>query len=196
MGVVEEEDGEHIHFLGGNSSSGTKKYRGSNSNDGGNTRDEVKIAGGVIRSGDEIGSIRAKDCFYVRVIEEEVGDEEKRSVMVPYLLGEMILVTKDVLVKLETSLEVLAFFGDAVARKERTREHIGKFCNEQREEDGEQIHFLGGNSSSGTKKYRGSNSNDGGNTGDGVKIAGGVIRSSDEIGVLRLNMLVRFLQLR
>ncbi|GJX48443.1 hypothetical protein Tco_0273633 [Tanacetum coccineum] len=33
-----------------------------------------------------------------------------------------------------------------------------------------------------TKKYRGSNSNDGGNTGDGVKIAGGVIGSGDEIG--------------
>ncbi|GJT86208.1 reverse transcriptase domain-containing protein [Tanacetum coccineum] len=33
-----------------------------------------------------------------------------------------------------------------------------------------------------TKKYRGSNSNDGGNTGDGVKIAGRVIGSGDEIG--------------
>ncbi|GJV55388.1 hypothetical protein Tco_1456393 [Tanacetum coccineum] len=32
--VVEEEDEEQIRFLGGNSSSGTKKYRGSNSNDG------------------------------------------------------------------------------------------------------------------------------------------------------------------
>ncbi|GKF45617.1 hypothetical protein Tco_0135419, partial [Tanacetum coccineum] len=52
--VVEEEDGEHICFLGGNSSSGTKKYQGSNSNDGGNIGDEVKIAGGVIGSGDEI----------------------------------------------------------------------------------------------------------------------------------------------
>ncbi|GKA20336.1 hypothetical protein Tco_0762366 [Tanacetum coccineum] len=42
--------------------------------------------------------------------------------------------------------------------------------------------FLGGNSSSGTKRnQRGSNSNDGGNTGDGVKIAGGVIGSGDEI---------------
>ncbi|GKF28899.1 hypothetical protein Tco_0095241, partial [Tanacetum coccineum] len=30
------------------SSSGTKKYRGSNSSDGGNTRDGVKIAGGGI----------------------------------------------------------------------------------------------------------------------------------------------------
>ncbi|GJT22872.1 retrovirus-related pol polyprotein from transposon TNT 1-94, partial [Tanacetum coccineum] len=37
--VVEEEDGEQILVLGGNSSSGIKKYRGSNSNDGGNTRD-------------------------------------------------------------------------------------------------------------------------------------------------------------
>ncbi|GJR97545.1 hypothetical protein Tco_0269719 [Tanacetum coccineum] len=44
--VVEEEDEEQIRFLGGNSSSGTKKYRGSNSNDGGNTGDGVKIAGG------------------------------------------------------------------------------------------------------------------------------------------------------
>ncbi|GJU82060.1 hypothetical protein Tco_1284425 [Tanacetum coccineum] len=33
----------------------------------------------------------------------------------------------------------------------------------------------------GTKKYQGSNSNDGGNTGDGVKIAGEVIGSGDEI---------------
>ncbi|GJR28928.1 hypothetical protein Tco_1105160 [Tanacetum coccineum] len=41
--------------------------------------------------------------------------------------------------------------------------------------------LLGGNSSSGTKKYRGSNSSDGCNTGDGVKIAGGVIGSGDEI---------------
>ncbi|GJV79080.1 hypothetical protein Tco_1514950 [Tanacetum coccineum] len=40
--------------ISGNSSSGTKKYRGSNSNDGGNAGDEVKIAGGVIESGDEI----------------------------------------------------------------------------------------------------------------------------------------------
>ncbi|GJZ83966.1 hypothetical protein Tco_0649139 [Tanacetum coccineum] len=46
--VVEEEDGEWIRFLGGNSSSGTKKYQGSNSNDGGNTGDGVKIAGEVI----------------------------------------------------------------------------------------------------------------------------------------------------
>ncbi|GJW77773.1 putative reverse transcriptase domain-containing protein [Tanacetum coccineum] len=52
-------------------------------------------------------------------------------------------------------------------------------CKLRRDE--EQIRFLGGNSSSGTKKYRGSNSNDGGNTGDGVKIAGGVIGSGDKI---------------
>ncbi|GJZ68294.1 hypothetical protein Tco_0631534 [Tanacetum coccineum] len=52
---VEEEDGEWIRFLGGNSSSGTKKYQGSNSSDGGNTGYGVKIAGGVIASGDEIG---------------------------------------------------------------------------------------------------------------------------------------------
>ncbi|GJZ53156.1 hypothetical protein Tco_0608041 [Tanacetum coccineum] len=36
-------------------SSGIKKYRGSNSSDGGNIRDEVKIDGQVIGSGDEIG---------------------------------------------------------------------------------------------------------------------------------------------
>ncbi|GKG14591.1 hypothetical protein Tco_0354191, partial [Tanacetum coccineum] len=49
--VVEEEDGEWICFLGGNSSSGIKKYRGLNSSDSGN---RVKIAGEVIGSGDEI----------------------------------------------------------------------------------------------------------------------------------------------
>ncbi|GJR97580.1 hypothetical protein Tco_0269754 [Tanacetum coccineum] len=49
--VVEE---EWICFLGGNSSSGTKKYQGSNSSDGGNTGDGVKIVGGVMRSGSEI----------------------------------------------------------------------------------------------------------------------------------------------
>ncbi|GKB07759.1 hypothetical protein Tco_0836043 [Tanacetum coccineum] len=49
--VVEEEDGEQIRFLGGNSFSGIKKYRGLNSNDGvTNTGDRVKIAGGVIGS--------------------------------------------------------------------------------------------------------------------------------------------------
>ncbi|GKE89797.1 hypothetical protein Tco_1567272 [Tanacetum coccineum] len=52
--VVEEEDREQIRFLCGNSSSGTKKYQGSNSSDGGNTRNGVKIAGGVIGYGDEI----------------------------------------------------------------------------------------------------------------------------------------------
>ncbi|GKG06993.1 hypothetical protein Tco_0329962, partial [Tanacetum coccineum] len=52
--IVEEEDGECIRFLGGNSSSGIKKYRGLNSSDGGNIGDRVKIAGGVIGSGDEI----------------------------------------------------------------------------------------------------------------------------------------------
>ncbi|GKG21653.1 hypothetical protein Tco_0384248, partial [Tanacetum coccineum] len=53
--IVEEEDVEWIYFLGGNSSSGTKKYLGSNSNDGGNIGDGVKIAGEVIGSSDEIG---------------------------------------------------------------------------------------------------------------------------------------------
>ncbi|GJU04704.1 hypothetical protein Tco_1121134 [Tanacetum coccineum] len=43
----------------GNSSSGTKKYQGSNSSDGGNTGDEVKIADEVIGSGDEIGNSRS-----------------------------------------------------------------------------------------------------------------------------------------
>ncbi|GJX93342.1 hypothetical protein Tco_0347928 [Tanacetum coccineum] len=52
--IIEEEDKEQIRFLGSNSSSGTKKYRGSNSNDSGNTRDGVKIASEVMGSGDEI----------------------------------------------------------------------------------------------------------------------------------------------
>ncbi|GJW03787.1 hypothetical protein Tco_1562643 [Tanacetum coccineum] len=68
---VEEEDGEWIRFLGGNSSSGIKKYRGSNSNDGGNTGDGVKITGGVIGSGDEIG-LRFLNFFYdPRIIWEQ-----------------------------------------------------------------------------------------------------------------------------
>ncbi|GJT39521.1 hypothetical protein Tco_0939386 [Tanacetum coccineum] len=52
--VVEEEDGEWIRFLGGNSFSGIKKYRGLNSSDGGNIGDRVKITGGVTGFGDEI----------------------------------------------------------------------------------------------------------------------------------------------
>nr|GEX81210.1 hypothetical protein [Tanacetum cinerariifolium] len=44
---------------GGNNSSGTKKCRGSNSGDGGNTRDGVKIVGGAIRSCGGIGGLLA-----------------------------------------------------------------------------------------------------------------------------------------
>nr|GEW81189.1 UBN2 domain-containing protein [Tanacetum cinerariifolium] len=92
---------------GGNNSSGTKKYHGSNSSDGGNTGDGVKITGGVIRSGDGIGSYehyksigagveplelgfdfddqewvflrayRTESCCYNRLQKEEVGDELK-----------------------------------------------------------------------------------------------------------------------
>ncbi|GKC03813.1 hypothetical protein Tco_0995423, partial [Tanacetum coccineum] len=40
--------------MGNGCSSGIKKYRGLNSSDGGNIRDRVKIAGGVIGYGDEI----------------------------------------------------------------------------------------------------------------------------------------------
>ncbi|GJX72100.1 hypothetical protein Tco_0309271 [Tanacetum coccineum] len=56
--VVGEEDEEHIRFLGGNSFSRTKKYQGSNSSDGDNIGRIESKAGGVIGSGDEIGSIR------------------------------------------------------------------------------------------------------------------------------------------
>nr|GEU71591.1 hypothetical protein [Tanacetum cinerariifolium] len=52
--VVEKEDGGWIFFLGGNNSSGTKKYQGSNSGHCGNTRDGVKITGGVIGFGSGI----------------------------------------------------------------------------------------------------------------------------------------------
>ncbi|GJT49529.1 hypothetical protein Tco_0975686 [Tanacetum coccineum] len=55
--VFEEEDGGWICILDGNNSSGIKKYRGSNSSDGGNTRDGVKIAGGVIGSSGGMGGI-------------------------------------------------------------------------------------------------------------------------------------------
>ncbi|GKC27765.1 hypothetical protein Tco_1035059 [Tanacetum coccineum] len=54
--VVKEEDGEWICFSGGNNLLGTNKYRGSNSSDGGNTGDEIKIAGRVIGSGGGIES--------------------------------------------------------------------------------------------------------------------------------------------
>ncbi|GJU38130.1 hypothetical protein Tco_1186484 [Tanacetum coccineum] len=60
MVIVEEEDGGWICFLGGNNSSGTKKYRGSNSSDGGNTGDGVKIAGGEIGSCGGIGTTTAR----------------------------------------------------------------------------------------------------------------------------------------
>ncbi|GJR90880.1 hypothetical protein Tco_0214891, partial [Tanacetum coccineum] len=53
--VVEEDDGGWICFLGGNNSSGTKKYRGSNSSDGGDTKDRVKIVGELIGSDGRIG---------------------------------------------------------------------------------------------------------------------------------------------
>ncbi|GJU72181.1 hypothetical protein Tco_1263586 [Tanacetum coccineum] len=52
--VVEEEDGEHIRFLGGNSSSDTKNYWDHYCSNGDNIDDRVKIAGGVIGSGGEI----------------------------------------------------------------------------------------------------------------------------------------------
>ncbi|GKB28524.1 hypothetical protein Tco_0867925, partial [Tanacetum coccineum] len=61
--VVEEEDGGWNCFLGGNNSSGTKKYQGSNSSDGGNTKDGVKIAGGVIGSCGGIGSLNFEDIL-------------------------------------------------------------------------------------------------------------------------------------
>nr|GEU94539.1 hypothetical protein [Tanacetum cinerariifolium] len=57
LGLVEEEDGGWICFLGGNNSSGTKKYQGLNSGEGGNTKDGVKITSRVIGFGGEIGKI-------------------------------------------------------------------------------------------------------------------------------------------
>ncbi|GKD11139.1 hypothetical protein Tco_1190824, partial [Tanacetum coccineum] len=66
----EEEDGEWIRFLGGNSSSGTKKYRGSNSSDGGNTGDGVKIAGEVIGSGGGIESFKELKEVLLDVVDE------------------------------------------------------------------------------------------------------------------------------
>ncbi|GJW77679.1 hypothetical protein Tco_0139361 [Tanacetum coccineum] len=55
MGSIKEENEEWICFLGGSSSSGTKKYRGSNSSDGGITgRWKSNSWVGLIRSGYEI----------------------------------------------------------------------------------------------------------------------------------------------
>ncbi|GJV78345.1 hypothetical protein Tco_1509929 [Tanacetum coccineum] len=104
--VVEEEDGEQIRFLGGNSFSGIKKYRGSNSSDGGNIRDGVKIVGEVIGSGDEIGSLR-------------IHIEQRIAAMMGYRGGrgleddeERLL---DELHELETSFDVLDGPCDAAA---------------------------------------------------------------------------------
>ncbi|GKB18008.1 hypothetical protein Tco_0851931, partial [Tanacetum coccineum] len=68
--VVEEEDGEWSCFLGGNNSSGTKKYQGSNSSEGGNIGDGVKIAGGVIGSG---GGIKSSE--ELKEVLPDVADE-------------------------------------------------------------------------------------------------------------------------
>nr|GFA28978.1 hypothetical protein [Tanacetum cinerariifolium] len=65
--------------------------------------------------------------------------------------------------------------------RENTDSVRSKQHNVVEEDDGGWIFFLGGNNSSGTKKYQGSNSSDGGNTGDGIKIIGGVIGSGDGI---------------
>nr|GEU68163.1 putative reverse transcriptase domain-containing protein [Tanacetum cinerariifolium] len=64
--VVEEEDRGWIFFLGGNNSLGTKKCQGSNSGDGGNTGDRVKITGGVIKFGGGIGDVVARRTSMAR----------------------------------------------------------------------------------------------------------------------------------
>ncbi|GJY43550.1 reverse transcriptase domain-containing protein [Tanacetum coccineum] len=74
-------------------SSGTKKYRGSNSSDGGNIGDGVKIAGGVIGSGDEIAAEAnlGNNCYeehycypklmnHIRDIKEILGDITQRDI--------------------------------------------------------------------------------------------------------------------
>ncbi|GJS10594.1 hypothetical protein Tco_0367390 [Tanacetum coccineum] len=70
-GMIEEEDEEKIRFLGGNSSSGTKKKEKNLSEDqiemnGGHNRGWSQIAGEVIGSGDEIVefSEELKDMLY------------------------------------------------------------------------------------------------------------------------------------
>ncbi|GKE28439.1 hypothetical protein Tco_1443823, partial [Tanacetum coccineum] len=68
--------------------------------------------------------------------------------------------------------------GYGMIHEDGDNDAIGGNDDEREIKDGEWIRFLGGNSSSGTKKYRGSNSSD---IGDGVKIAGEVIGSGDEI---------------
>ncbi|GJY78470.1 hypothetical protein Tco_0484271 [Tanacetum coccineum] len=78
--------------------------------------------------------------------------------------------------------DMIPYDGDNDGKTERDKLEIIRLDNVVEEENGEWICFLGGNSSPGTKKYRGLNSNDGGNTGDGVKIVkdentGGIILS-------------------
>ncbi|GJY88835.1 hypothetical protein Tco_0503463 [Tanacetum coccineum] len=93
------EDGDN-DAIGGNDDERairTKKYRGSNSSDGGNTGDGVKIAGEVIGSGDEIGL---------------EGDEEKLD---------------DVLFELESSHDELVTPYDATARNGRNKRPCASF---------------------------------------------------------------------
>ncbi|GJY02739.1 hypothetical protein Tco_0360891 [Tanacetum coccineum] len=72
--VVEEEDKGWICFLGGNNSSGTKKYRGSNSSDGGNTGEGVKIPDGEIGSGGGIDEMSSEAKEYLDKLSEGSGE--------------------------------------------------------------------------------------------------------------------------
>ncbi|GJS29181.1 hypothetical protein Tco_0489801 [Tanacetum coccineum] len=69
-----------------NSSLGTKKYRGSNNSDGGNTRDGVKIAGEVIGSVDEIG--------FSKELKELLSDEAGKEITVVILVRDRCPVEK------------------------------------------------------------------------------------------------------
>ncbi|GJS41655.1 hypothetical protein Tco_0566698 [Tanacetum coccineum] len=61
---------------GDNSSSGTKKYRGSNSSDGGDTGDGVKIVSEVIGSGSGIdrGKMASEAKRYLDKLSEKSGE--------------------------------------------------------------------------------------------------------------------------
>ncbi|GJT11317.1 hypothetical protein Tco_0858359 [Tanacetum coccineum] len=63
--------------ISGNSFFRNKEYRGLNSSDGGNIGDRVKIAGGVIGSGDEIGNVDKQNVAQSEVFKEENAPAER-----------------------------------------------------------------------------------------------------------------------
>ncbi|GJV86762.1 hypothetical protein Tco_1530700 [Tanacetum coccineum] len=112
--VVEEEDGEQIRFLGGNSFSGIKIYRGSNSSDGGNIGDGVKIAGEVIGSGDEIESLKNIRKILPKENKEILGDTTQRDIK--EILGDITQRDIKEILGDTTQIDIEEILGDTTQR--------------------------------------------------------------------------------